>query len=77
MMFQRWIRSGPNWMWATWLGDTQIVYLLQRNPLSLSEDWAVMRKVSGAADRHGHVIGNSTHLNTAKQIAETDADQPL
>lgn len=77
MMAEKWLRSGPNWIWATWNGDAQLIYLLERNPLSLSEQYAVHKRVAGAADPTGYIVGMSTDLEDAKAMAEKDAEGPL
>lgn len=77
MMAEKWLRSGANWIWATWNGDAQLIYLLERHPLTLQDTWAVHKKVSGAADRKGQVLGIVDGLEDAKAMAEKDAEGPL
>jgi hypothetical protein len=76
-MTQQWVKSGDNWMWATWVGDTQVVYLaLHDTTLTAKGQWWVLKKVSGA-DPHGYGIGANTELALAQKIAELDAEKPL
>lgn len=68
-MTERWVPSGKNWMWGTWLGDTQVIYVcFFRDPV-----WRVVRKVTGAGDPCGSEIGVSTDLYIAQGLAESDA----
>lgn len=74
----RWTKSGDNWMAVTWQDDTQVIYLLEHDTtLTARGQWLVRRKVCGAADRTGYVIGVQTDLDKAKWVAEEDARLPL
>lgn len=73
-MTMRWVPRGPNFMMATWVFETQVIYLLEHNSLPSSEGWwRVVRTVAGA--RKEATIGTSDDLDTAKTIAEDDAEQ--
>lgn len=72
-MTMRWAPSGLNHIMATWVFETQVIYLLEHNPASLlgGEYWRVVRTVAGA--RKEATIGTSDDLDGAKKIAEDDA----
>ena len=76
MMAERWTRSGPNWIWATWSGDAQLIYLLEAVE-PLEDTWMVHKKVSGAADARGQSLGIVDGLEAAQALAEKDAEGPL
>lgn len=76
-MVDKWVRSGPNWMFATWNGDAQLIYLLERDPMLLSQRWAIRKKVAGAARPEGYVIAVMSDLEAAKAHAEHDAELSL
>jgi hypothetical protein len=74
----QWVRSGKNWMWATWIGDAQVIYLVRHEAtLSAKGFWWVLKKVSGAVDPCGYSIGAHNDLQMAQKIAELDAEKPL
>lgn len=70
---ERWIKSGENWMWATWVGDSQVIYLLHQD----GDEWQVCKKVSGAGDPCGYVVDTSGDLTIAKGLAMEDSEKPL
>jgi hypothetical protein len=72
----KWTQSGTNWMAATWLDDTQVIYLARRAEPDWSI-WHVEKKVCGAASRDPQFIGTSRDLEKAKAMAEVDAELPL
>lgn len=77
-MSARWVPTGNNLMWATYVGDAQVIYLLRHDTTYTSKGrYEVIKKVSGAADRTGYMIGCQTKLEDAKWIAEHDSRQPL
>lgn len=69
-----WVKSGKNWMWATWVGDAQVIYLICRN----DESWTLNKKVSGGSEAEwmGHARGDKG-LASLKQRAEWDSEKPL
>lgn len=68
-MTEKWVASGPNWMWATWVGEDQVVYLATDTP----QGWAVMSRVSGS-EVTNH-LATVDDLDDAKKLAEEDAEQ--
>lgn len=75
----KWVKSGKNLIWATWVGDAQVVYLLwvEPSPFTGKDEWAICKKVSGAVQSNGCVIGVQPTLEGAQAIAEHDAELPI
>ena len=71
-----WQTSGANRLSTAWVGDTQVVYLLEaQNSLFTGHpEWVIHRKVSGCRAT-GDVIGVQSELGKAQRIAEFDADE--
>ena len=61
--------------WTTWVDDTQVVYRIER--LAHSNQWIVHKRVAGAANRTGLVIGTTDDPRRAWAIAEADAREPM
>lgn len=75
-MTERWVKTGPNWMWATAVGEAQVIYVCFCDTLlDKRGDWRVVRKVAGSADPCGSQIGVNPNLATAQTLAEHDAEQ--
>jgi hypothetical protein len=76
MTINHWVRSGPErWLWQVWVGDTQVIYLLQwTSPLTGVATWNVIKKVPNAA-KSETTIGQHKNLDQAKTIAEIDNDK--
>lgn len=74
-----WVKSGPNWMMTAWVGDAQVVYLVEplHHRVTRHEFWGVIKKVSGAVARNGYMIDMAEDLEQAKALAEWDATQPI
>lgn len=73
-MTLKWTPTGGNWMAATWVGDTQVIYLVYLQHGVAGWWWWVERKVCGAANSTPVYLGLSADEDTAKQIAEEDED---
>lgn len=68
-MSARWVRSGLDWIWNTWVADTQVMYLVRKtHPV-----WIAERKVGGAA--LPLLVGSGKDSDLVKAIAEVDAQQ--
>lgn len=73
MTTDSWVPSGKNWMRATWVGDTQVIHVAFYS--ELTDDFTVVRKVSGSADPCGSPLGTRHELDDAKALAEHDEQE--
>lgn len=72
-MSAKWSPSGKNWMWATWVGSTHVIYLVRKSERD-ETIWNVERKVPEAANSGPHFVGTRNHLAKALKLAEDDAE---
>jgi hypothetical protein len=75
-MTARWVPSGNNLMWATWVGDAQVIYVIAHEAATAdTHKFWVHKKVSGASEEE--IIGRCKTPERAREIAELDSQLPL
>ena len=69
MTVSTWTKNKDGWTWATWVGDTLVVYQVVPEQVAQWNLWAVNRVV-GTKSTHLVVVSDEEH---GKECAEKDS----